>query len=505
MKKTAITLMIITILSKILGFTRDIILSYFYGASDISDAYLISITIPITIFTFIGNGISTSYTPMYSNIKNKNGTQVADDFTSKIINFTFIISTILVLLGFIFTEEIVKLFASGFKGEIVNLTIIFTRISLFGIYFSGIVFVLSAYLRINNKFIIPALIGIPLNLVTIIAIALSSKLNIFFLAIGNIISIASQLLLLVPFVLKEGYKYKLIINLKDSNTKKMLILSLPVILGTSVNQINILVDRTIASRIVEGGISALNYAHRLDSFIQGIFVLSLATIMYPMISKMAAKRNIKELKNTVSETISGIGLLVIPATIGSMIFAEPVVKLLFGRGAFGIEAIVLTSNALYFYAIGMIGFGLREVLSRVFYSLQDTKTPMINAAIGMGLNIILNIILSRIIGIGGLALATSISALVTTVLLFISLRNKIGSFGIKNILISFLKILLASMIMGGVSKMIFIYLNNNISQNISLIFAVITGAILYFTIIFFMKIDEVDSIVNNIRRVIKRK
>lgn len=505
MKKTAIILMIITILSKILGFTRDIILSYFYGASNISDAYLISMTIPITIFTFIGNGIATSYIPMYSHIKNKSGVQEADDFTSKIINFTFIISTILILLGFLFTEEIVKLFASGFNGQTFNLTVILTRISLFGIYFSGVVFVLSGYLRIKNNFVIPALIGVPLNLVTIIAIALSSKLNIFFLAIGNIIAIASQLLLLVPFVSKKGYKYKLIINLKDSNTKKMLLLSLPVIMGTSVNQINILIDRTLASRIVEGGISALNYAHKLDGFIQGIFVLSLATIMYPIISQMAANGNVKGLKDTVYETISGISLLVIPATIGTMIFAEPVVRLLFGRGAFGNDAIILTSNALYFYAIGMIGFGFREVLSKAFYSLQDTKTPMINAAIGMLLNIILNIILSKIMGISGLAFATSISALSTTVLLFISLRKKIGSFGLKNTVITIFKIVLASIIMGLISNVIFIYLNNIISQNLSLIVAVIIGIIVYFTIIFFMKIDAVDSIVNNMKRVIKRK
>src|SRR5699024_3854161 len=175
-----------------------------------------------------------------------------------------------------------------------------------------------------------------------------------------------------------------------------------------------LVDRTIASRVVEGGITALNYANRLNGFIQGIFVLSISTALYPMISKMAAENNMQGLKKSVAEAISGINLLVIPATVGSMVFAEPVVMLLFGRGAFDSNAISLTTAALFYYSIGMLGFGLREVLSRAFYSLQDTKTPAINAAIAVVINIVLNIVLSKFMGIGGLALATSISAIVCT-------------------------------------------------------------------------------------------
>jgi len=184
----------------------------------------------------------------------------------------------------------------------------------------------------------------------------------------------------------------------------MVYIALPVIIGVSVNQINVLVDRTIASRVAEGGITALNYASRLNGFVQGIFVLSITTALYPMISKMVAESNMEGLKKSVSEAISGINLLVIPATVGSMIFAEPVVMLLFGRGKFDVEAIAMTSAALFFYSLGMLGFGLREVLSRAFYSLQDTKTPAINATIAVVMNIIPNIILSKYMGIGGLAL-----------------------------------------------------------------------------------------------------
>jgi putative peptidoglycan lipid II flippase len=191
--------------------------------------------------------------------------------------------------------------------------------------------------------------------------------------------------------------------------KEMILIALPVILGTAVNEINVLVDRTLASRITVGGISALNYAKRLNGFVQGLFVVSVTTVLYPMISKMAAEGNMKRLKAYLAEAVSMVNLLVIPATVGAMIFAREIVALLFGRGAFTIEAVAMTSSALFYYSIGMTAFGLKNVLTRGFYSLQDTRTPMINASIAVITNIVLNIILSRFLGIGGLALATSIS------------------------------------------------------------------------------------------------
>jgi putative peptidoglycan lipid II flippase len=500
MKKTALILMIITIVSKIFGFARDITLAYFYGTSNISDAYLISTTIPLVIFSFIGTGINTGYIPMYSKIQNIRGTKEANRFTSNLVNFLMVICTIIFILGFLFTNQIVKVFASGFQGDTLALTVKFTRISLFGMFFMGLIYIFNGFLQLKENYIIPALVGFPLNIFIIASIFLSSKTNVVVLSIGSVIAAASQLILVLPFAYKKGYRYKFILDIKDEHIKNMVYIALPVIIGVSVNQINTLVDRTIASQISVGGISALNYANRLNGFVQGIFVLSIATVMYPMISKMAAENNMTGFKKSVSEAISSINLLVLPTTIGAMIFAEPIVRLLFGRGAFDANAISMTSYALFFYSIGMIGFGLREVLSRTFYSLQDTKTPMINAAIAMIMNIVLNIILSKFLGIGGLALATSISAIFCTTLLFVSLRKKIGSFGMKNISISFIKILFASLVMGLIAKVSYSTLLNNINANLSLILSIGIGVITYFTIIYFMRIEEVDVIVNAIKR-----
>ena len=504
MKKIVFFLMLLTILTKTLGFLREITLSYYYGVSGITDAYLISLTIPSTIFAFIGIGLVTSYIPMYSSIIKDKSEIVASRFTNNLISIIMIISTIVVVIVVIFTFPIVKLFASGFSGETLRLSVLFTRIGIVSIYFSGLIFLFNGFLQIKNDFIGPAIVGIPLNLFIILSIIISANTNVIILSIGSALAVFIQFLFLLPILRRKGYKYNFVFDLKDSYIKKMIFLSIPVIIGISVNQINIIVDRTLASQIIVGGISALSYANRINLFIQGIFVMSVATVFYPTISKMVVENNKSKLIKTISEAININSLLILPATIGLMVFAMPIVSIIFGRGAFNTDAITMTSSALFFYAIGMVGYGFREILSRIFYAYKDTKTPMINAAIAVVMNIILNLLLSKYMGINGLALATSISAIFCTVLLFISLRKKISSFSIKNISISFVKILCASLIMGVISKLFYNLFLFFINKNLSLIFSIVIGFATYLLIIYFMKIDDVRVIMNAVKGKIKR-
>lgn len=504
MKKTVVMIMLITLISKVLGFVRDLTLSFYYGTSNISDAYLISLTIPLTIFSLIGVGISTGYIPMYSKIERNIGEMEAKCFTNNLVNILLLICTIIIVVGLLFTEQIVKVFASGFEGETLFLATQFTTISLFGIYFTAIIYIFKGYLQLKGNYIVPALIGIPLNLIVIISIYLSSNINVIVLSIGSVIAIISQFIILIPFVYKKGYRHNLVFDLKDKHIKKMAFIVIPVIMGASVNQINILVDRTLASQIEVGGISALNYASRLIDFIQGIFVLSISTFIYPIISKMAVQNNIEGLKKSLLDSIGTIILLITPITIGAMVYAEPIIKMLFGRGAFDSQAIALTASSLFFYSIGIIGFGLREVLSNAFYSLQDTRTPMINATIGVFLNIILNIILSEYLGLGGLALATSISALLTTTLLILSLRKKIGPFGLRMICSLFFKVLISGLIMAILSNYCYGILINYINVNIALIFSIAVGVCIYAITLYFLKIKEIDPIVGGIKRKLKK-
>lgn len=500
MKKTALTIMIITIISKIVGFCREIVLSFLYGATSISDAYLIALTIPGVIFSFIAAGLSAGYIPMYSNIMQNEGASECNNFTSNLLNIILLISSIVIIIGIAFTEPIVRMFAAGFEGETLELAIKLTKISLFAIYFSGMASVFTSFLQVKGNFAIPALLGLPLNVIVILSLVISQYTNLSVLAIGYVFAIGSQIVFMFPFMKNNNFKYKCMMNFKDEHIASMTRVIMPLVLSVSANQINVLVDRTIASRVVVGGISALNFANRLNSFVQGIFVLSVVTAIYPLISKMAAEENLQGLKKSLVEAITVINLFVIPATVGFVLFAKQIVSLLFGRGAFDDVAINMTSSALVFYSVGMIGFGLRDILTRAFYSLQDTKTPMINGITGVLINIILNLILSQYMGIGGLALATSISAIVTTALLFRSLRHKIGSFNLGYIIMSFIKILLASLLMGIISKSSYILFESSHSNNTSLLFSICVGVITYFVVIYFMKINDADVIFKAVKK-----
>lgn len=499
MKKTSIMLMCLSILSKVFGFGKDVVLSYFYGASSVSDAYLISLTIPSVVFSFVGAGISTGFIPMYSKIASEEGEEKANKFTCNLINILILVCITITIFGLIFTSQLVGFFASGFEGETLQMAIVFTRISLLGINASAVIYIISPFLQLKGNYVIPAIIGLPMNIVIIISIFISSQTNVVLLSVGSLIATFSQLILLFPSIKKNKLRYQFTYNIKDKHIMAMLLIAIPIIIGTSVNDVNVLVNRTIASSLEVGTISALNYAGKLNAFVKGIFVLSITTVLYPTIAKMAAEGNIIGFKRNVSQSIVSISLLVIPVSVGAMVFAEPIVSLLFGRGAFDSNAIRMTSTALYFYSIGMLWTGLREVLSKAFYSLQDTKTPVINATIGVVINIILNLILTQYMGIGGLALATSISALVTTILLYVSLRKKIGFLDTKKTSKSLIKIVISTLIMTIISFSLFKILSSSINESASLIGAIIVGAVTYAIVIIVLKVDGVDELVQGIK------
>ena len=504
MKKAALLLMGLTIISKILGFIRELVLAYYYGTSDITDAYLIALTIPGVIFAFVGIGISTTFIPIYSSIKEEKSKIKSTKYVNSVINFLLIICTIIVILVFLFPEAIVKVFASGFEGETLNLAVFYTKIFIFGIYSSALLHVFIGYLHAHNNFKIPGLLGIPFNLIVIISIILSAKFSHIILIFGSLLAKFIEVAILLPFLKKNNYKFKFLIDVKDENFRKMFYLGLPVIIGVSVNQINVLVDRTIASQISTGAISSLHYANILNTFVHGIFIMSIVTVLYPLISRKAADKDINGLKDSVKNSINAVNILVVPITVGYLILAEPIVRVAFGRGAFDEQSIINTSGALFYYAIGMIAVGMREILARVFYSLQDTKTPMINASIALFLNIILNILLSRVMGINGIALATSVSAIVGAILLFFSLRRKIGSLHLKILLKNFLKIIFASLVMGFLVFIFYNYFSSSSNQVIVLLVTVVIGSATYFLLIFLLKIESISLFLASFKQKVKK-
>lgn len=503
--KATIGLMLATIIAKVLGFGRELVLAAVYGASMYSDAYLTAMNIPVVLFTIIGTTLGTVLIPMYFEVNNDLGEKKALNFTNNVFNIVIAMCIVLAMLGFIFTEELVKVFAMGFEGQTLKVSIDFTRITIIGIVFTGLSYVMTAYLQIKNNFTVPGLISVPKNIIIIVSIILSVKYNPYIMIWGTLIGIATEFLFQFPFAIKSGYKYQPYINMKDKYIKKMSWLIGPVLIGVAVNQINTMVDRTLASTLVEGSISALNYANKLNGFVMAMFITSVAAVIYPMLSKLSSEENKEKFISSVVQSINSVILLVIPISIGAIVLATPIVKLLFQRGEFDVRATSMTAIALIMYSIGMVAFGLRDILGKVFYALQDTKTPMINGAMAMIMNIVLNIILVKYLQLAGLALATSISAIVCIFLLFGSLKKKIGYFGQDKIIKTMIKSILSAVVMGIVTYFIYNMISNLlgvgfIKEVISLVVSVGIGAVTYAILVVLLKVEEINIITSMMKK-----
>ncbi len=502
-KTTALVLMLIILTSKITGFFRDIVLAQTFGAGEITDAYLTALNIPVVLFDGISAALGTTFIPIYFKIKSSKGQEEVNKFTSNILNIVIIISLIFVLLGVIFAPYIVKIFAVGFKGDVFDLTVNYSKILIFSMVFIAINGLVSSYLVASGNVYISGAITIPFNIFVIIAIIFASVTESYVMVYGTLIAYIAQLLFQLPLLIKKGYKHRLTVNLRDENIRQILFLVIPVFIGSYINQINAVVNRTLASTLDSGSITALNYANKLNMFAVGVIAVAISTIMYPILSKLASEGNKKLFKINISKSINMIVIIMLPIMVVMTTFSKEIVKVLFEEGSFNSHDTYLTSTALFFYSIGILSYGLKELLAKSFYSLQDTKTPVRNATISVVINIVFSIILVNIMGIGGLALASSISATVTTMLLLISLRKKIGKIGFSYILKTFIKGAIASIVMYIIMRIaynyIFIYGSRFALESRKFIafncfISVILGMSTYLIVVWALKVKEVKEI-----------
>ncbi len=494
--------MLITILSKILGFFREIFLSYYYGASSVSDAYLVSLTIPGVVFSFLGTALAIGFVPIYTRVI-KCGEDV-NIFVSNVINVFFAISTIIIILTFVFSDEIVAVFAPGFSAETKSLTVFFTEIFVFGIYASALIFVFTGFLQVNGSFVPATFAGIPFNAVVLLSIYFGYHYGSLYLIAGTLFAKLVEIIYLYPYLKRFGFCYTFYFDIFDRRIKDLFLFSIPLVLGVFVNQINILVDKSIASTLTVGGVSALNYSYHLNQFIIGVFAVSIGTVVFPGFSKLYENKEHDKLGQLLLNALGAVAFLVLPASVFFMVFSREIVEVVYGRGNFTGEAITLTKDALFYFSVGMLGFAYREVLARFFYSMHDSKTPATNAVVGVIFNITLSLLISPFLGVGGLALATSVSSVVTSLLLLTSLRKKFPSkFSYSLIVSPILKIGLISFLSILPPLVVLRYFKNRFwSAELDLI---LVGLIFSVAYIVFALVSRVDALVFFARKIFPAK
>lgn len=482
LKQSSVLLMLVILFTKIIGMFRDIVLANYFGTTNVSDAYLIAASVPTLLFYFIGHALSTAYIPMYNKVRTSAGAEKAERFSNTLLNVSLLLSTLIVLLLLLFPHGIIKVFATGFDTATAGIAARMIRLSAPSLYAMSAVSILTGYLQANNCFLPPAAVSLPRNIAIILSIVLASFLGIDYLGLGLLAAHLLEFLFLVPFARKEKYHFKLTMDLKDPFLPETIQMVVPIIIGVCVGQINKIIDRSMASSVTVGGISALTYASIINTAVQGVLVTGIITILFAKCSELVAKGEHAAVKQRLSDTLDSLIFLLVPACFGIIILARPIVSLVLCRGAFDQHSLDLTVGALRCYTLGLLFLALRDTLVKIFYAYKDTKSTTIVSTVSIALNIVLNLILGCLMGINGLALATSISAIFNGIVLYILLRKKAGSMNTKHTAVVLFKSLIGSLGMAFFTNLLWDSFSASYSGLLSLLFVTILSCLLYFII-----------------------
>ena len=454
LSKAAGTVSGMTLVSRVFGFFRDMVIAMAFGSSPSADAFFVAFRIPNMQRRILAEGAMTAaFIPVFTETLTKKGEPVAWKLAANLFNILILVLSSASLLILIFSPAVITVFAPGFIDEPgkFELTVKLTRCMAPYLFFIGLAAFCMGVLNTLKVFALPAAAPISQNISMILSILFISPLMdepIMGLAIGVVVGGALQLFIQLPAVLKKGMPFEKTLNFKQKEVFKIARLMGPVILGIAVYELNIMIDTLIASLLPGGSISYLYYGNRLVQLPLGIFAVALGVALLPTLSGQAAKGNLKELVQTLGFSIRLILFITIPATVGLIILREPIINTLWERGEFLASTTDGTAIALLYYSIGLCAYSGIKIIAPAFYSLQDTKTPAKIGIYSMILNTVLNLLLMGPLQHGGLALATSIAALFNVALLIYYLRKRLGLMGGRKILRSTLKMALAALAMG---------------------------------------------------------
>ncbi|MFA5135598.1 MAG: murein biosynthesis integral membrane protein MurJ [Patescibacteria group bacterium] len=446
-----------SLISRLLGLIRDRLLASQFGAGDSLDIYYAAFRIPDLVFNVLVLGaLSAAFIPVFVEYlqrakEHPEKTAEVWELANSLLNLLLIGLVLFGAIFFIFAPNIVHLVAPGFDQEKQLMTVTMTRIMLGAIVFFGISNVLTGMLNSLKRYVNFAFAPVMYNAGIIFGIvALVPKCGLYGLAYGVVIGAFLHLLIQVPGVLRIGYRYKPVLDLKNKGVRTIGKLMLPRTFGLAVTQIDQLVGVIIGSTLAAGSVAVFTLANNLQSFPISIFGISIAVASFPFFSEAFAQKNHELFVRHFSESFRRILFLIIPISVLVLLLRAQIVRVVLGAGEFDWTATYLTAQTLGFFSLALFAQSVIPLLARSFYAWQDTKTPVKIAVIAVILDIIGALILTRYFGVMGLALAFTIASFVQMVLLLALLRSRIGYLDDKRIIISVLKILVISAMMGAV-------------------------------------------------------
>lgn len=505
--KSSLVVMAFVIVGKALALIREALVASRFGVSSNTDIYMFSIGM-VYLLTSVSYGLTTTFIPIQSEHIEKQDTKKNNAFINNVLNISLLATAIVTVFCIIFSKQIIIAFAPGFTKDpkVFYNSVSITRVMFISLFFVTAQSILAGVLQAHKHFYVPALSATCSNIVYIIYLVFfAEKYGIYGFAWASVMGFFIQFAINIPQYKKLGYKYKLFIDFKDKELIRMLLLMIPVVISTSTVQLNLFANRYFATLLGKGFVSALDFSNKLNTIVDEVFATTISIVIFPTLASFAAKKNTEEFNSTFIKAVNVVLMIMVPAAVATAILRIPLVTVIFKRGAFDDSATAITASALLFYSPSMIANGLRGILNKAFYSVHDTKTPMINGLIGIVVNILISFSLFRIMKVSGLTLSSTIAGFITTIYLLVQLEKKIPNLNIGKISNTLLKIILSSTAMG-----VFLYLFNKFAvlqfgsnmkgSLIIILSSAAFGSIIYFVCIYFLRVDEYMDMVQLIKK-----
>ena len=495
---------------KMSGFIKQFIIANQFGTSYITDSYFFALTVPFILSGVIGNPLKSTIIPILSSMYNDESEVNVNRVINNIINVVTIILGIFFILAILNTPKVVSILAPGLNNEAYYLLIELVRIYLPGMLTVGFINTLIGYLNFNGDFKTDNIALLVNNIIVITTLILFNGVNGIRVAIiAEVIGSIIQLIIIIYKSSIYGYKFKFVIDLKEKFLKELLIISAPVIISTFLSEINVYMDISFSTLLSEGSLSYLNYANRIRSIPVVILFASIVQVLFISISNTIGK---KDRNLVITEIKQGFILVFMIGIICSsyfVVYAEKIVSILYLRGKFSIEDVNLTTDIVQMYSIGLIFVILRSYLVKIFYAFKNTKVVTVISTVSLLINFILNNILIKLMGVAGLALATTISEGVNIFILYILLSKKLKKIlGMEDIMKLVLFTIISVSSIWGINIIYYSIINNINNYSIEFILLIISvsiSAILILILSYIFKIEELKKIIDKYLKKVRQQ
>ncbi|MGI6686999.1 MAG: murein biosynthesis integral membrane protein MurJ [Christensenellales bacterium] len=492
---------LVAFLSKVLGFLREMVLAFYFGANTQTDVFFIAQSMPSTLFPAVCNSFATAFVPLYVSQLGKSQND-GNRFASNALKFSVTLVIVLSFFSVLIMPIAVKLIFPSLTELNFSNAVLFSRIIMIGFPFVMIQYMLSAFLSTHKRYLETQIAGLFFSISLILAtIVFSNERGMIMLIIS--VSFAHFLqAVYLWFVSRKHVRLETSTVLFMSDIKSLVVFTLPILLSNLVLQVNGIVSRSIASSLADGSVSAMNYAQTIDNMLIGVLITSLTLVLYPIMATESGNGNSQ--RGVFEKGIKFTVMSLVPISVIFSVFADSIVSIIYERGVFDKMAVNLTASFLRFSSLQYAFFGIRELLTRRYYVEKNTKTPLLINVFGMVMNVLLAFILSKKLGVAGIAIANTIFITIVAVLMLVIHEHKQKKCGETAFYITIVKQVIIASLVSTVVAVVFVrkfYLQNHF---ITLCVGSILVLISYIIMLKILKCEELDELISKAMHMVKR-